>query len=66
MAYYAKTKADDGKCSKELKVSHETFTLNINDSNLFTHVNLSSSARKNYAIVEIHLTEMQLLRKKGR
>ena len=58
MAYYAKTKVDERKCSKELKVSHETLTLNIHDSTLFTHVNLSSSARKNYAIVEIHLTEM--------
>ena len=34
-----------------MKHWHTTYT----DSTLFTHVNLSSSARKNYAIVEIHL-----------
>ena len=48
-------KVDERKCSKELKVSHETLTLNIHDCILFTHVNLSSRVRKNYAIVEIHL-----------
>ena len=58
MAYYAKKKVDERKCSKELKVSHETLTLNIHDCILLTHVKLSSCARKNYAIVEIHLTEM--------
>ena len=29
MAYYAKTKVDVRKCSKELKVPHETLTYNI-------------------------------------